>query len=76
MTLDDIKKNSPVFCDSCGQSMQLEDGTNFIGMAMDVSFSPSHIKFNSVARQIAPYQMGRVYNVCWKCWFMAMGVKP
>lgn len=58
----------PIFCDSCGRSMQDEKGANYIGVQFKATDIPAAL--------LAPYRSDVTYSVCWACWMKSLGIKP
>ena len=66
-------------CDVCGREFPERSALVALSMEVSIQNAEGMLPENDVeiwATQLAPYQVGKQYSVCYPCFFRKLGVKP
>ena len=65
-------------CDACGRNCTDKKGVSTFGLAISVKDTSLGISVGKsfLKKLLHPYEINRVYNVCFACLLRSMGIKP
>jgi len=64
-------------CDVCQKEMTSPNGENVIGVSLVLYDKASNQEYHDfLQKQLGEFELDHLYNVCWACLLLSLGVRP